>query len=134
MIEPIRICVPYDLGRLTPNQRIHPQEQWRRQKALKMAAYFAYLQAGFRTLPGKVRVTLIVRRGRVIDPDNLAAASKHLIDALFCSRKKANRGLGITPDDSARYVEYAPVQQETGAQWKGREQVEVIVEPLEAQP
>lgn len=121
----LTLSVAYDLGRLTPNQRLHPQERQRRERTAATAARLAYFQAGAPELAGKARVTLLVRRGRSIDPDHLLAAAEKLINALFCRRR---RGYGITEDDSARFVEWAPVQQETGALWKGREEVVLRVE------
>jgi hypothetical protein len=118
----LRVC--YDLGRLTSNQRLHLQERRRREKTAQAAAQLAYFAAGAPQVEGRARVTLLVRRGRTIDPDHLLAAAEPIINALFCRRRQ---GFGITPDDSARYVEWAPVQQETGDRWKQREEVVIVV-------
>lgn len=125
----IRIVVPFDLHRLAPNTRLHPWVRREAQRNAKQMARFAYIAAGSPTMEGPVVVSLIIRRGRVIDPDAALASCKHLLDGLFCARR--NEWGGITPDDSARYITYGPVLQETGTEWKGREEVEVIVVPKE---
>jgi hypothetical protein len=127
----IEITVPYDLGRLAPNLKLNRWELQRRKKVAQGAAWFAYLQAGCPEMEGKVRVTLRIRRGRRMDPDNVLAAAKIPLDVLFCRNRN---GKGITPDDSDLYVEYAPVEQMPAAMWKGREEFRVTVEPLEERP
>lgn len=131
MTEPvIALTVPYDLGRLAPNLRLHPQERKRRERTAAAAARLAYFQAGAPQMDGKVRVTLILRRGRVIDPDGAFAAARSIINALFCRSRQENAGMAITPDDSARFLEFGPLAQETGQRWKRREEVLVLVEAL----
>jgi hypothetical protein len=126
MSESIRIIVGFDVGRLSPNLRLHPTERRRRQRLAKIAARFAWLQAGSPMVEGAVTVSLIVRRGQSLDANAAWAGFKHVEDGLFCRRLN---GWGVTPDDSFAWVRYGELRQEIGSDWKGREEVEVIVEP-----
>lgn len=80
-------------------------------------------------MDGPVEVALLVRRGRVLDPDNALAGAKSVFDQLFTMK---HGGCGMLPDDGGRWVRYAPVQFETGKKWVGREEVLVTIRPLEA--
>ena len=131
-MEPIRIVVPFDIARCSPNLRLHWAERNSRNHRAKIAARVAWINAGKPTAEGKVRVSFLVRRGRRLDPDNLLAACKPVVDMLFNAKRTHG---GITPDDSSRHIEIGRIGQETGARFKGHETVELIVEPIEeAQP
>ena len=67
----------------------------------------------------QVRLTFILRRGRLVDPDNALAACKALIDGLTDEPGRP----ALLPDDSASMVEYAPIVFETGKAWRQREEV-----------
>ena len=72
----------------------------------------------------QVRLTFILRRGRKVDPDNALAACKALIDGLTDEPGRP----ALLPDDSAAFVEYAPIVFETGKSWRHCEEVMVLVE------
>lgn len=114
------LTIPLDPQKASPNQRDH----WG--KASKIKKYFRWLarrvweEAGCPVSWEPVKVQLIVRRARVIDPDGALSGCKALIDGLFND--------AITPADSAQWVSYYPVKLETGKQWKARPEVVVIVE------
>lgn len=126
MGDAIRILVHTDIGKLSPNLRIHWQERRRRAKVAAAAAVAAWLAAGSPVADGPVAVSLIIRRGRAMDADNAIASCKAVIDALF---RRSRTGAGVTPDDGPRWVHLGDVRQETGGQWRGREEVEVVVVP-----
>lgn len=129
MAEPIVITVKFDPHRLSANQRLHWRERARRAKYAKEAARVAWMCAGSPVVDGLVEVSLLVRRGRKIDPDNALGGFKNAADSLFNSRRN---GFGITPDDSVDCVRWLPVQFEAGTAWKGAEEVVVTVTPVEA--
>lgn len=129
----VRLVVAFDVGRLTPNKM--RGKHWGAIQILtrraQMAARCVYLQAGSPTWEGPVTVALTVRRGRRLDPDGALGGSKQIIDSLF---RRRDLGYGLTWDDSAAWLEFAPVRQETGKQWKGKEEVEIVVTPREETP
>lgn len=60
------------------------------------------------TFTGKVRVVIIRqwgKRQRAMDPDNLVASCKMLIDCLKKPKGRSRYGLGIIPDDSPADIE-----------------------------
>jgi hypothetical protein len=118
----VELVIPYDIQRCLPNvlerlsfTRNGSFEAQRRKRDSRAMARLAWLQAGRPTLTPPVVVQVIVRRGRVVDPDSALSACKRIFDAVLCANR--NGGEGIVPDDSARYVEYAPVLQTTGKPW-----------------
>ena len=126
--EPITICVKFDVHRLSKNMRIHWAERASRVNAAKMAARVAWHIVGSPVVDGPVEVQLTVRRGRPIDPDNALGGFSAAADSLF---KSKHNGYGVTPDDSAKYISWLPVQFECGRQWKGNEHVLVQITHLE---
>jgi hypothetical protein len=129
MAEPIVITVSFDPQSLSPNQRIHWRERARRTKAARALALWKWALAKRPVADGPVEVSLLVRRGRLIDPDGALAGCKPILDGLLS--QKRNHGDGVTPDDSAAFVRYLPVEFETGREWQGREQVVVTIVPVE---
>lgn len=132
----IRIVVKCDPARTSPNQRLHWAERHRRNDAARAAARAGWMQAGCPVATGRVRVSFIVRRGRKLDADNALAGCKPIIDALFGMRRRPGRptnpGL-VTTDDSPRWLELGEVRQETGARWRHRAEVEVVIESIESE-
>jgi hypothetical protein len=126
--DTVTLTVKFDPHRLSANQRIHWRERAKRAKCAKEAARYAWHCAGSPVIDGPVEVSLLVRRGRVIDPDNALGGMKAAIDSLF---NASRNGYGVTPDDSAEFVRWLPVQFETGKEWLGREEVLVTIRPLE---
>lgn len=117
------LTVQFDLHRTSPNQRACWQAMRRRRQALANATFYGWLMAGSPVVLGPVRISLTVRRGRVLDPDNAISASKQLLDALVSYH--------VIEGDSAKHLSIGEVRQETGARWKGREQIVVTIEPRE---
>lgn len=118
----ITITVPIDPNRCSPNRY---KRNWRAKaaeaKAARTAARLTWLAAGSPTMDRPVEVTLLIRRGRKIDPDNALACCKHLLDGLFND--------AVTPRDTESWVRYVEVRQETGQRWALRPEVVVIVRP-----
>ena len=119
------VTVPVDPSRTSLNQRLHWRQRAERGRYAKGAARMAWRKAGAPRAPGPVRVEVIVRRGRLLDTDNAWTGLKPVCDQLFNSRRDA-QGEGITPSDSPAWVEMT-VRQETGKQWRGREECEFRV-------
>lgn len=118
--------VPGDSNELSPNRKFRQiahrnrlVQEWKRKARLCARAddppHFL----------GKVRITFTIRRGRVVDADNAAGslALKAIVDALQPD---------IIPDDGPDYVEFAPVIQDTGKEYRLRPEVHVLVEELPA--
>ena len=117
----IRITVPGDNAALSPNNRMAWPQKQRLVRAARSRAKAAWLLAGQPRYSGPfpVRVEVTVRRQRVMDDDNALGSLKAIRDELFNG--------AITPGDSGRYVRFEMPKQETGARWKGREEVEFTV-------
>jgi hypothetical protein len=125
MAEPIRIVIPWDVQRTSHNAHLHWRERHRRTAAAKQAAHLAWLKAGCPQVQGPVRVSLVARRGRAMDLPNIVDGAKPCIDGLLTGGR-------VVPDDSPAWLrEVHCMEQETGKQWKGREELEVVIEPLE---
>lgn len=120
----IMLTVPFDVGRCSPNRRLHWAARAREVRHARTAATLAWRAAGSPKLAGPVDVSILVRRGRRLDPDNLLASCKGALDGLFCG--------AITPDDSEAWIRYVGVRQETGQHWATRPEVVVTVTPRAA--
>lgn len=129
--EAVTITVPWDPARLGANRtrRMLWQERARLTQVAREAAFCAWRAAGRPVIDGKVEVSLLVRRGRVLDPDNALAGCKAVLDQLLCRRRN---GAGVVEDDSAAFVDYVSVRFETGARWRLRPEVVVTISPVEA--
>lgn len=106
MVE-VTVVVPWDAAVLSPNRsrRRHWAVNAQLSRAAKEAAALAWRAAGSPRVRQQVEVEVVIcRSGRQLDPDNALAALKPVLDGLF------GRGR-ITPDDSARWIRYLPVQQ-----------------------
>ena len=112
---PLSITILTDPSRLSLNQRLHWRERKRRNDAAKSAAYLGWLDAGRPTLDGPVTMDVLVRRGRVMDEDNIITGLKGTCDALV--------KCGLLSDDKASVLTWGSVTQETGRKWRGREEV-----------
>ncbi len=127
MTEPVTLTIHYDVGRVSPNKRLHPFERARRISDFKLAAICAWNKAGYPESDRPVRVDILLRRARALDADNAVACCKGW-DAIM-NRKKYGRG--ITMDDSPRWLTLGRVDQEIAKTWKGKEQLVLTVTPLE---
>jgi uncharacterized protein YbjT (DUF2867 family) len=121
----VEFTVPGDAGDLTANQRLHWRERARRVQWWREQARLRWWQSGRPAFAGKVRISYTVRRGRRLDADNCAGSSalKAVTDTLVAC--------GALQGDGTQWVEYAPVQQETGKQWRERPEVIILVEEME---
>ncbi len=122
MTMTITLTVPVDPGMTSPNRRLHWAERNRRNEKAALYAFWAWNHAGCPWVSGPVVVSVHVRRGRIMDDDNLWAGFKPIRDALFKHR--------ITPDDSPRWVTQGTLTQETGRRWVGREECVITVEEV----
>lgn len=119
----IRIEVPYDVQRCSPNKSLHWAERNRRREAAWLLARKAWADAGSPVSAGPVRVSLLIQRARRLDEDNAIACCKPIIDALF-------KG-AITPDDNPQWVRFGTLMQATSGIYHRNESVIVIAEPIE---
>lgn len=112
-MKPITFTICFDLNRTNPN-RI--RGTWRnkssRYNAAKTAARAWLLSQNVTDLPESCNISLLVRRGRAMDDDNIIAAFKPLRDEIW------------PKDGQVRIVD---VKQEIGPQWKDREEIVVTV-------
>lgn len=129
MTQPLHITVRWDPATTSPNRLVGKKKGHigRLVGSARQAAAEGYLLAGRPQIAGKVRVSLIVRRGRTMDDDGVWGGLKWCRDQLF---NRTKYGHGVTPDDSPRWFVGGGITWETGAQWKGREQVVYIVEEI----
>lgn len=122
MSEPIRIVVPFDPSRLSANQRLHWRERAKRTQAVRVAARYCWALAGEPRAAGKVRVSMVVRRGRKLDEDNAISGSKAVRDALFNG--------AVTPRDSQDWVTLGSIEFQCGKRWERCPEVEFVIEPV----
>lgn len=124
----IEITIPGDVYRaLSPNGRCHYMELHRRKQEWKARTRLAWRAAGQPRIEGKARLQITLRRGRSVDPDNATAACIQVVNGL-----KSEPGMpGLIVDDSPKWLELLPVQQEADRRYKGREEVVVRVESVE---
>jgi isopropylmalate/homocitrate/citramalate synthase len=137
MSEPIRVVVPFDINRCSPNKR-HSRDGTRdtharraQKNALIDAARWAWKAAGRPQAAGPVTYRVLVRRSAAIEDDNAIAACKAARDALFCGKRFADDGGAITPNDTAAWVRFERLEQEVKRAFKGREEVVFEVYPRE---
>lgn len=124
-MEVCRITIPVDPNYTSPNRSggRHWSTQGKRKEIAYNAAFSCWHNAGRPKATGPVRYHLIVRRGRVMDEDNIHSGLKACRDALF--------NHAITPSDSAKWVTIGSITQETGKQYGKRPEVVFIVETIE---
>lgn len=121
------VTIPGDpYAQLSPNLRLHYRERAKRVAAWRERARLAWLQGERTEYKEKVRLEILVRRARTVDPDNLLAACKGLVDGLVSRPGQP----GLLRGDTAKDVEYAPVRMETGKEWKGRECLIIYCRPI----
>ncbi len=125
-MQPIEITIQGDVVKaLSLNQRVHYMVRHKRNQDYKARAWLAWAAAGRPRAQGKVRLDFIVRRGRSVDSDNAISSMKSILDGLTDQPGRP----ALLPDDSARWVELGTVVFETGARWRGQEEVVVRVSP-----
>jgi hypothetical protein len=119
MTEVCRLIIPVDVNEQNPNRRGKLRNWIRAKMEHKKAAYYVWVKAGKPKARSLVTVSVIVRRGHMLDEDNARASLKAVFDGLF---KKA-----ITPDDSPEWVRLGTLTQEINKRWKYAPEVEIIV-------
>jgi hypothetical protein len=122
-MQPIVITVPCDPQRTSPNVLVrtpNPYAKGRRIKRARVMARLAWVAAGKPTSDGPVRVDVLIRRGRILDEQNAWSALKPHMDGIFVD--------GLTPNDGPAWVTLGTVTQETGKQWRGREEIVFTVQ------
>lgn len=125
MVEICRLILPLDANQMNPNNRRKLRDWLRAKKYHKETAHKVWLEAGKPRASGPVTVSVIIRRGRLLDEDNARAGLKACFDSLF---KKA-----ITPDDSTKWVKLGALTQETGGRWRYAPEIEIVVAIAEPQ-
>lgn len=118
------ICVPWDVHRTSPNQRLCYHARRRRNQEAMAAARLAYRRIGSPELQGPITLHYLVRRARALDDDNVVGGAKPIRDALCCRRKN---GHGLTEDDTHAFVRLGGVSHETSRRYKNREELWVLV-------
>lgn len=119
MSELCRLIVPVDVNEQNPNRRRKLRDWIRAKTAHKKAAWAVWVKAGKPKAQSAVTVSVVVRRGHMLDEDNARASLKAVFDGLF---KKA-----ITPDDSPQWVRLGTLTQEIDKRWKYAPEVEIVV-------
>lgn len=104
------ITIHYDVNRLSPNKRDFWATKAKKTKAAKTLAAQAWRDAGSPAFSAPVSCEITIYRGRTIDADNALACCKALIDGIF--------GGNATPDDSSKWVAFAPVRVISRKQYK----------------
>jgi hypothetical protein len=96
-----------DAAALSPNRRMHWRQRHEIESHWKQSAWGEWVSLGCPYLPGKVRVSFIIYRGRVLDHCNLHGSG--------CLRAAIN-GLKQKAfvDDDPQHLEWGNVQQVTG--------------------
>lgn len=101
---PIAFVLPFALKSLNIRQRTHWAELSRERKRLIMEVMVAI--GGPRYFPrppfAKARVTVVRSSAGQLDPDNLVASCKPLLDALCVASNRHPGSLGIIEDDNAK--------------------------------
>lgn len=124
MVEIVEITIPGDpLRTLNPNNtcRLHWGQIREAKRTWQFAAYAAWCNAGYPVFRVPVVIQFTLCRVRAVDPDNALSGLQSVVNGL-----KGN----LFPDDSPRWVQYAPVEQITGKEWRGREKIVVRVRAL----
>ncbi len=119
----IRIVIPWDVCRTAENRTRRGGHWAQRAKLMKAARKLAadcWQAAGSPVSAVKVRVSVISRRGRVMDTCNVVGGLKPLLDGVFVK--------AMTPDDGPKWLELGGVTQITGKQWRDAPEVEFIIE------
>lgn len=121
----IEVVIPGDAAELSPNRRLHWRTYANLKKKWRTSARLVgqNLWGGKEPLDGLMQVSYIIRRARRLDPDNAASsgALKHILDGLVDA--------GLLVGDTAKHTIRGEVRQETGKQYKGKEEVVVIISP-----
>lgn len=115
-----RITVPIDVRDANPNKK---HRHWAIKRRIvethREAGRAAWMQAGApRAAEFPIYLNATVRRGRLIDSDNITGCLKHVRDGI-CND-------ALTPDDSLRYVDNGRIIQHTDKKYRDAPEVEFI--------
>lgn len=125
----VTLTIPGDPMALSPNRRLHRHARAKLVRTWKGQAAGVWREAGCPRLLPPVEISFTVRRGRPVDYDNAMAALKPVVDAI--TERGSPLGGGMIPDDGPQFVRRIEVAQETGAEWKGREEVVMTVREID---
>lgn len=118
--------IRFDIGVIAKNRASITVKGGRAFRELQRRSYElareAWVLGGRPTVEHPVGVEYHIYRGRVLDRDGATAGLSRLRDALFVD--------AITPSDSDTWIAQEKIHWETGQEWKGREEVVVVVVPL----
>ena len=126
---PFTLTVPFDVARLSINarRRLHWRDEAKLVRSARTAALLAWRMADGPVSRWPVTVEITVRRGRKIDPGCVIEGAKAIIDGLCWTRNPHHQG--IIPDDNEEWIAYGAIRQETGAAWKQRPEIVLLVTP-----
>jgi hypothetical protein len=129
----IPLVIPGDPAALSPNARLHPAARRQLVRDWKAKTWDAWEKAGRPRLTPPVAICFLVRRARKMDQDNCAnsLALKGMLDVLTDRHCPYEQSGQMLPDDGPDQVPFISVGQQVGPEWKGREEVLMIVEEIE---
>lgn len=113
-----------DVAELSPNKRFHWRTRHRLEQEWQTKARLAWMETTPRLfLPGRVRVSFAIYRGRFLDACNLhgSRALKGIIDGL--------KGQ-LFADDSPRYLDWGEVTQHADKAHRDNPHVVLVVETV----
>lgn len=124
MGKEFQFVVPGDVNNLSANRaRMNKHKRHRLVKEWQQKAWLAWSAAGAVSFKGKVHLSFLIRRGRLMDVENVMPALKALVDGV--------KGHGwLLVDDSPNYVEWGGVGFITGKEFALRPEVRVIVQEV----
>lgn len=123
---PFSLRITVDIGQICKNKQSTKPGLQAAFRALQRRSYEIAREAwglgGRPTVEYPVGVDYYIRRGRVLDRDGAVSGLSRIRDALFVD--------AITPHDADTWIAQERYHWETGNEWKGREEVLVVVVPL----
>lgn len=124
----LMIRIPGDIVKdLSPNTRLHWREKAKRVAAWRERGHLAWLSGERREFPGKVSAEITIRRARAVDPDNALSSCKAAIDSLV--RREGQPG--PLRGDTLKDLRIESVEQQTGKEWQGKEEILIYLTALD---
>jgi hypothetical protein len=117
----VTLLIPGDVVRdLSPNRRLHWRERAKRAHWWRQRVFIEWIAKGRPRFDGPVDVTVTIRRFRVVDSDNAVSSLKAARDGLWGPE-------AMLPEDGSKWIRSYEVRQETGAPFRDRPEVEIVV-------
>lgn len=134
----IRIVVKADIAEFTqPGSALDWRSAAGRAEKANRLGRAAWTDAGRPRSDRQVRISVVVRRAAPVDELNIPVGCKHFLDG-FCRSKVKVKGWSeygtrrsLIPDDSWKWARWGSFDQEIRPEFKGREEIEFIIEPVE---